>query len=87
MSDWYEDNKACAQERRRRLEPHRMNSTREALVKLGCKVEPGPDGFRSYRVIFPNGCRFVFWPYSGWFQGKTQGRGFENLVKAGTEER
>jgi hypothetical protein len=60
-----------------------MASTRAALLKLGCTVTPGPDGFRSFSVVFPSGRRFNFWPYSGWFAGKTQGRGFENLVKAG----
>jgi len=70
-------------EKRGRLEPYRMSSTEIELRSRGCTVKPGPDGFRSFTVTFPNGKRFNFWPYSGWFAGKPSGRGFENLLKAG----
>jgi len=60
-----------------------MRSTERKLRSLGCSVKPGPDGFRSFTVVFPNGRRFNFWPYSGWFAGKTQGRGFRYLIEAG----
>lgn len=87
MSELGDDFKAMKEMNRpgrERVETGRMDSTKAALLKLGCKVEPGPDGFRSYRVTFQSGKRFVFWPYSGWWQGKTQGRGFLHLVEAGT---
>lgn len=82
MSDWYEANKEAARDSRERLELPRMNSTRHELVRRGCKVSPGPD-HKSFTVVFPNGKRFNFWPYSGWFAGKTQGRGFASLLAAG----
>jgi len=82
MSDWYEANKAVAAERRDRLEGPRMNSTRHQLMRLGCRVSQGPDR-KSFTVVFPNGKRFNFWPYSGWFAGKPSGRGFNELLKAG----
>jgi hypothetical protein len=87
MSEIGDDFKAMREMNRpqkERVEASRMESTKAALLRLGCTVEPGPDGFRSYRVSFPTGKRFVFFPYSGWWQGKTRGRGFADLVKEGT---
>lgn len=83
MTEAHEFMEAAARERRRRLEPERMKTTSAALIKLGCKVSPGPDGFKSFTVIFPSGKRFHFWPYSGWFAGKPSGRGFAEMLKAG----
>jgi hypothetical protein len=88
MSELGDDFKAMREmnrPERERTQADRMAYTRARLLDLGCKVTPGPDGFKSYRVEFPKGQRFVFWPYSGWFQGKTQGRGFGEMVQAGTK--
>jgi hypothetical protein len=88
MSEWKEIGEAIeaeARERRSRLEPERMKRTEQSLLARGWKVSPGPDGFKSFRVISPLGRSFVVWPYSGWWQGKTSGRGFDGLIKAGTD--
>ena len=69
-------------EKRGRLEPGRMESTFKALVDKQWTVTAGPDG-KSYRLVSPAGAKFVFWPYSGWFSGKTaKGRGFGKLMEA-----
>ena len=89
MSEWKEIGDALdaeAKARRARIEPERMARTERTLRARGWTVGPGPDGFRSFRVVSPLGRSFVVWPYSGWWQGKTSGRGFEGLVKAGTDE-
>lgn len=64
------------------LAPRRMRFAIEELTPLGCRVEGGPDRW-SLRVMFPNGRRFHFWPYTGYFNGAATGRGIRNLIKAG----
>jgi len=76
-------------EKRPALEPGRIASTKIKLKQLGWEVRKGVrhDPFRSMRLTSPAGKRFVFWPYSGWFQGSgpanKSGRGFDKLLKAG----
>jgi len=58
-----------------------MESTRDVLIGMGCKVGPSEDG-KGYRVTLHDGRIVLFWPYSGWWSGKGigQGRGFKKLL-------
>jgi hypothetical protein len=67
-------------ERQRKLEPTRTASTKAKLEKLGYQVKQ----FGRTRLEFDfKGAIIRFFPYSGWFTGKTvtDGRGFDNLLK------
>ena len=68
------------QERQNYLEPKRVHSTAKKLMDLGFNVEI----FGGNRIEFLfEGKLVTFFPYSGWFTGKTvtDGRGFNNLLK------
>lgn len=68
------------QERQKELEPKRLISSREALQKLGFKVETV--GNTELQFEFKNHT-VKFFPYSGWHTGKSiiDGRGFKKLIK------
>ncbi len=60
-----------------------------SLAAKFCDVEPGPDDW-SLDVITPEGRRFYFWPYSGWFselKGQGQGRGMANMLRCSKGEK
>ena len=78
MSEIGDDFRAIREEKRARLEPDRMRGTKEELLRLGCRILPGPDA-KSFKVCVPNGPCWNFWPYSGWWAGPKQGRGFAGL--------
>lgn len=86
MSEVGEDYAAMKEvnrEHREELGDERMEYARKKLGDLGCDLEPGPDP-KSFTVQFPDGPRFHFWPYSGWFNrigGPGNGRGIANLIK------
>lgn len=83
MSDLGDAYAAMRQEKRAEQEPIRMKYAQERFAKEGCELSPGPDDV-SFTVDFPNGLRFHFWPYSGWFNrvgSKGQGRGIAKLLK------
>ena len=74
------------EEKRPRLETHRMDYTRARLLQINWHVEERTDG-HSLALLAPSGKRFNFWPYSGWFQrvgASGYGRGFRNLLHAET---
>ena len=67
------------QERQATLEPIRMTTTKKVLENLGFEV----DVFGKTRLEFEYKNHVVrFFPYSGWFTGKTvnDGRGFNKLL-------
>jgi len=67
-------------ERQGILEPIRMQYAIEKLTKLGYEVHKASDS----QIWFYDriGVKIYFFPYSGWFSGKTvtAGRGIENLL-------
>ncbi|MCE5264311.1 MAG: hypothetical protein LLG97_12355 [Deltaproteobacteria bacterium] len=84
MSDLGDDYRAMREYNARhkaKVEEARIQYSRAELEATGARIEPGPDE-HSIRVTFPNGRRFNFWPYSGWFAGPTSGRGFGKLLRA-----
>ena len=67
-------------ERQKILEPKRLQSSKEALEKLGFIVEViGTTELNFYH----KGQIVKFFPYSGWHTGKTinDGRGYKKLMK------
>jgi hypothetical protein len=68
------------QEREQRLQPRRMATTQASLESMGYEVEQSGPALLTFQH---NGATVWFWPYSGWFSGKTvrDGRGFENLAR------
>jgi len=66
-------------ERQLSLEPERVRVTKEQLEGLGFTVE----SFGNRLEFEYNGSIVRFWPYSGWFAGKSilDGRGFKHLLK------
>ena len=57
---------------------------KELRSKRGCQLTPGPDIDSSLHVQFPNGFRFVFWPFTGWFNrigGPGSGRGIHAMIQ------
>jgi hypothetical protein len=88
MSDIGGDFKAIRDMDRAELSPKREAFARDALAKEGASLSPGPDG-DSFDVLFPNGARFHYWPYTGWFNrlgGPGSGRGIRNLIKEAKRE-
>lgn len=84
MSDMGDDFRAFREfkrERKNEEQPKRMDHATRRLESLGWQV------FRIdhtlLKVFSPSGDRFNFWPWTGYWAGPTQGRGLENLVKAG----
>jgi hypothetical protein len=82
MRDTFEAMRDTAIKKRQQTEPERMEYAENKLLELGWKVGSGPDD-KSFTVISPAGKRFNFWPFTGWFAGKTRGRGLKNLIKEG----
>lgn len=68
-------------EREERLEPIRIESTKKKLEELGYVVTH-IEGDKKLTFIY-NNSKVTFFPYSGWFSGKTvkDGRGFKKLLK------
>lgn len=68
------------QERVDKLQPKRMSFCKRRLEELGFTVEQLGEAQLKFEF---NGSPVSFWPYSGWFSGKTvkDNRGFKNLLK------
>lgn len=70
--------------KRQEKEEKLMLLVEEKLISRGWDVSSGPDS-KSFMVYSPKGRKYNYWPYSGYFAGKTQGRGFANLLTAGED--
>lgn len=83
MSELGDTFKAMAEEarkRREREEGPRIANALYQLESIGCKVKQH-DAW-SFKVQAPNGKRFHYWPWKGWWHGSAQGRGLAKLVRA-----
>lgn len=71
------------QERQRRLEPRRMETTLEALRGYALFTPKAVSHNEIHILNWETHNIIRFWPYSGWHTGKDieDGRGFEHLVK------
>jgi len=72
--------KRLNQERQHRLEPQRIEHAIKVLEGRGYTVIPN---YTERSVRFEHlGATVIFWPYSGWFTGRTvnDGRGLQNLL-------
>lgn len=67
-------------EREQRLQPKRLEFAKKELEKLN--VEIVHEDETKIQFLF-KGAKINFFPYSGWFSGKTvkDGRGIDNLIK------
>lgn len=68
-----------------RLQPKRVQSCKNKLERLGFIVEQL--GETQLKFTFKDS-PVSFWPYSGWFSGRTvrDGRGFKNLLNQLSEK-
>lgn len=66
-------------ERQKRLEPKRMKVAEEEILKLDYSMLIDENSI----TFFYKKQKVIFWPYSGYFTGKsvTAGRGLKNLLK------
>lgn len=73
-------------ERQERLEPLRLNTAVQEIVKLGYELDEVSDKWIKFTF---NGSTITYFPYSGWASGKTikDGRGLKHLLDQITPEK
>lgn len=90
MSDMGEDFRALREfkkEGKTVVQDGRIKYAKIKLLKLGWSVGQMNQQPTALEVKAPNGQRYHFWPYTGWFNrigpgnGLRQGRGIANLIK------